>query len=170
MNRLVEKIAPVMNDSELESLIQTHYRNEAQTLTTGAEANLLKLREITQALTADETARLEAIRKTFRKNQILRGGDGRDPVAEVVRQLAACFEGIDSIKEVLATGLHNGKTPPVTLIVTPPTAPGNGNRTPDADALPNGIREMQIDQETLGEIWKIIEARRKSAEGAIGPG
>jgi hypothetical protein len=175
MNRLAEKVAPVMNDSELEALIQTHYRNEAQTLTTGAEANLLKLRELTGALNPTETARLDEIRKTFRKNQLLRGGDERDPVTQVVRQLAACFEGIDSIKNVLAAGLHDGPSPtppavPITFIMGPPHAaspvlPG-ALRGQDGSGNGHGIRDVQIDQETLEEIWKLIEARRKAAEAA----
>jgi len=171
MNRLAEKVAPVMNDGELEALIQTHYRNEAQTLTKGAEANLLKLRELTGALTPEEAARWEEIKKTFRKNQLLRGGDERDPVTQVVRQLAACFEGIDSIKEVLALGLSaSASAPPVTLIVSqtapvsfPPPNGDGGNTT-------GGIREVQIDQETLREIWQVIEARRAAAAESTGNG
>ena len=46
MNKLAEKIVPVMNEDELESLIEDHYQGEAQTLTTGAEHNLLKLAEL----------------------------------------------------------------------------------------------------------------------------
>jgi hypothetical protein len=169
MNRLAEKVAPVMNDSELEELIQTHYRNEAQTLTSGAESNLLRLRELTNALTSAEATRLEDIRKTFRKNQLLRGGDERDPVTQVVRQLAACFEGIDSIKEVLAAGLQDGSSPsapPVTLIITQPASASSSPQDSirGADGFTNGIRDVRIDQETLAEIWKVIEARRKTAE------
>ena len=46
MNKLAERIVPVMNDDELEAVIDDHYLGEAQTLTTGAEANLLKLAEL----------------------------------------------------------------------------------------------------------------------------
>ena len=35
-----------MNDEEVRALLATHYDNEAQTLTSGTEANLLKLREL----------------------------------------------------------------------------------------------------------------------------
>ncbi len=45
MNRIAEKIIPIMNDEELERLIVDHYVSEAQTLTTGAEANLLKFKK-----------------------------------------------------------------------------------------------------------------------------
>ncbi len=169
MNRLAEKIVPLMNDAELEALMQQHYRNEAQTLTKGAEANLLKLRELTNALTPPEAVRWEEIKKTFRKNQLLRGGDERDPISQVVRQLAACFEGIDSIKEVLASNLRDDRpptAPPVTVIIASPS-PGSSpifNHGGDSTAADGGTRQVQIDQETLREIWRVIEARRAAAE------
>ena len=46
---------PIMNDQELQTLIFSHYENEAQTLTTGAEANLLKFREQAQYADGRET-------------------------------------------------------------------------------------------------------------------
>jgi hypothetical protein len=46
MNKLAERIVPAMNDAELEALIDDHYAGEAQTLTSDAEANLLKLTEL----------------------------------------------------------------------------------------------------------------------------
>ncbi|RYD60895.1 MAG: ATP-binding protein, partial [Verrucomicrobiaceae bacterium] len=157
MNRLAEKISPVMNDSELETLLQDHYRNEAQTLTTGAEANLLKLREITDKLTPEEAKRWEEIKATFRKNQLLQGGDERDPITQVVRQLSACFDAIDSIKQVLAAGLKDPApaAPPVTLIMSPQpmqATPLDGV----AESAPS-IREISVSQEALKRIWEVIE-------------
>ncbi|MDF2696778.1 MAG: hypothetical protein K0S65_5161, partial [Labilithrix sp.] len=46
MNKLAEKIVAAMNDAEIEQLIDDHYASESQTLTTGAEQNLLKLAEL----------------------------------------------------------------------------------------------------------------------------
>jgi hypothetical protein len=31
----------------------------------------------------------------------------------------------------------------------------------------NSVRDVQIDQETLEEIWKLIEVRRKAAESSL---
>ncbi|MDT0267912.1 DNA repair ATPase [Streptomyces sp. DSM 44915] len=56
-NQIAERIVPVLNDEELEALIDDHYRGEAQTLTTGAEANLLKLAELRGRLTPEQAAR-----------------------------------------------------------------------------------------------------------------
>ena len=38
MNRIAERVVPVMNDGELTTLIESSYEQDAQTLTTGAEA------------------------------------------------------------------------------------------------------------------------------------
>nr|WP_322973296.1 hypothetical protein [Actinacidiphila soli] len=51
MNNLAERITPVMNDAELDALVDDHYRAEAQTRTSAAEANFLKLAEIGGTLT-----------------------------------------------------------------------------------------------------------------------
>ena len=46
MNRLAEKVVSVMNDQEVQDLVLDHYKSESQTLTTGAEANFLKFKEL----------------------------------------------------------------------------------------------------------------------------
>ena len=113
MNRLAERVVAVMNDDEVRALIIDHYRGESQTLTTGAEANFLKFKELIGAQTAGETARWHEIRQTFRRNQITRGaGDGQnDPVARVVGQLSAFHAGLQSIQETLEKHLSK---PPAT--------------------------------------------------------
>ena len=57
MNRIAEKILGLMTDEEVELLIIDHYENESQTLTDGAEANLLKFRELEGSLTSEESER-----------------------------------------------------------------------------------------------------------------
>jgi hypothetical protein len=77
MNKIVSKVMPIMNDDELEALLLTHYRNESQTLTNAAEANMLKYRELSGIMTADEKLRWESIKETFVKNNKLKGmGEG----------------------------------------------------------------------------------------------
>jgi hypothetical protein len=65
MNNMAEKVAAVMNDEELQSLISDHYAGEAQTLARGAEENLLKLKEIRGLLSAEESERRNAIKKEY---------------------------------------------------------------------------------------------------------
>ena len=56
MNKIAEQLAPIMNDEELQTLIDSHYENQAQTLTTGAEANLLKFKITGQLATKKPNA------------------------------------------------------------------------------------------------------------------
>jgi hypothetical protein len=108
MNRLAEKVAAIMNDDEVRALVVGHYRGESQTLTTGAEANLLRFKEILGALTTEEAARWEDIQRTFRRNQFSRGGDQNDPVSRVVAQLGGFQAGLESIQLTLERQLHRG--------------------------------------------------------------
>ncbi|MFH9232135.1 DNA repair ATPase [Streptomyces globisporus] len=78
MNKIAERIAPVMNDEELSAVIDDHYAGEAQTLTTGAEANLLKLAALRSTLTAEQAERWAAIRGSHVRTQAL-GGPEDDP-------------------------------------------------------------------------------------------
>lgn len=105
MNRLAEKVVAIMNESELEALIDGHYKNEAHTLATGAEANLLKYRELLGKQTAEEAKRWNEIKRTFTKSALLRSSDDRDPVTLVVQQLANFSSGLDSIRDALAESL-----------------------------------------------------------------
>ncbi|MEM7601207.1 MAG: DNA repair ATPase, partial [Verrucomicrobiota bacterium] len=57
MNRIAEKILPIMTDAEVESVIVEHYENESQTLTTGAESNLLRFREMEGTLSEEDAER-----------------------------------------------------------------------------------------------------------------
>lgn len=108
MNRLAERVLPVMNDAELEQLLLDHYQREAQTLASGAEANLLKLKEILGKLTEAETQRWNHIRQTFRRNLLLRGAgaDSQDPTSRIITQLAAFSDTLASIQTALSDGLR----------------------------------------------------------------
>ncbi len=86
MNRLAEKVVPVMNDAELQALIDDHYVGEAQTLTTGAEHNLLKLAELRGRMSDEQKKRWQEIKRSYARVQAM-GGDDEDPVARVVGQL-----------------------------------------------------------------------------------
>nr|MDA3873511.1 DNA repair ATPase [Kiritimatiellia bacterium] len=68
MARLAEKVEAVMNDRELQTLVVSDYENEAQTLTTGAEANMLKFKHLLGTQTEEEAARWEDIKKKFSRN------------------------------------------------------------------------------------------------------
>ncbi len=104
MNRIASRVLPVMNDDELWTLINATYEQDAQTLTTGTESNLLKFREMLDRLSEDEEARWEDIKKTFGRNKLL-GGSGEDKLSQVIGQLNAFGAGLDGIRDVIAQGV-----------------------------------------------------------------
>ena len=86
MNKLAEKVVSAMNDEELEQLVDDHYRGESQTLTTGAEQNLLKLAELRGRMTGAAGARWTEIKEEFVRTRRA-GRQGRRPVARVTGTL-----------------------------------------------------------------------------------
>jgi hypothetical protein len=94
MNRIAEKIIPLMTDQEVLDIIQDHYENESQTLTSGAESNLLKFKEMEDLATPEEAARWASIKKDFTKNKMIGGNGESDPVTRLVAQLTSINESI----------------------------------------------------------------------------
>lgn len=92
MNKIAEKVLPLMTPQEVDSLITDHYRGESQTLSKAAEANLLKWREITGRLDDEGRRRWEDIKKTFGRNLLL--GSADDPVAKIAGQLGAIVDAV----------------------------------------------------------------------------
>jgi hypothetical protein len=99
MNRIAEKVLPVMNDEELESLIEGNYENDSQTLTSGAEANMLKWKEIAGRLTDENKRRWDEIKKTYGKNKLVKSDD---KVGQVILQLSEFKDGLGGIKDVIS--------------------------------------------------------------------
>ncbi|SCF82556.1 DNA repair ATPase [Streptomyces sp. Cmuel-A718b] len=100
MNKIAERIVPVMNDDELSAVIDDHYAGEAQTLTTGAEANLLKLAALRGTLTAEQAERWAAISGSYVRNQALGGPDG-DPVTRAVAALGLLADRIAAVETAI---------------------------------------------------------------------
>jgi hypothetical protein len=109
MNKLAEKIVAAMNEAELERLIDDHYLGESQTLTTGAEENLLKLAEMRDRLNDDQRARWEQIKKDFRRIQTM-GGKDDDPVTRVTGTLSSMGTQLDAIKNAVSSAAAQMKT------------------------------------------------------------
>ena len=96
MNKLAEKIAAVMNDDELEALVDDHYLGESQTLTTGAEQNLLKLAEMRGRMSDEQTKRWEEIKRSYARIQTM-GGAEEDPAVRIAGQLGLMSERLGDI-------------------------------------------------------------------------
>jgi len=101
MNKMVEKVAAAMNEAELERLIDDHYTSEAQTLTRGAEQNLLKLAEMRGRQSDAQKARWAEIKDAFVRVQRM-GGKDEDPVARVTGSLSLLDDQLKGIREALA--------------------------------------------------------------------
>ena len=105
MNRLAEKIVAAMNDDELQALITDHYVGEAQTLTTGAEENLLKLAELRGHMSAEQRERWEQIKKGYARRQAMGGED--DPTGRLIAQLNFLGAQVDNIATAIAKAAAN---------------------------------------------------------------
>jgi len=134
MNRIAEKVLPIMNDAELETLIQSNYDNDAQTLTSDTEANLLKFKELAGTLTDEESQRWEAIKKTFVKNVKMRGIGDDDKVSQVILQLSAFGDGLDAIRDAMDDGISK-------LASEPETADAIGPHAQQLIEQVSGLRE-----------------------------
>ena len=107
MSKLVAKVVPIMNEEELQSLLLSHYESESQTLTSAAEANLLKFEELTQTITETELERWNKIKETFVKNNKLNGLGNKNEMTQVLAQMMQFSENLQGIQEVLKQGLEN---------------------------------------------------------------
>ena len=105
MNRIAEKVASVMNDAELQSLIVSTYQQDAQTLTTDNEANVLKFKELMGILSPEEKERWEAIKYAFVDSIRMAGLDSDDQAGQLMRQLASMRDGLESIRQVISKAI-----------------------------------------------------------------
>jgi hypothetical protein len=95
MNKMAERIVPAMNDEELAAVIDDHYLGEAQTLTSGAEANLLKLAELRGRLTPEQAQRWAEVKAGYLRARAL-GGDEDDPVSRAVGAVGLLADRVGS--------------------------------------------------------------------------
>ncbi|MCF6467290.1 AAA family ATPase [Nonomuraea sp. MG754425] len=96
MNKLAERIVPAMNDDELEAMIDDHYLGEAQTLTSDAEANLLKLAGLRGRRTPAEERRWAEIKAAFLKARAL-GGAEDDPMVRAVGAIGLLADRVSEV-------------------------------------------------------------------------
>lgn len=102
MNKLAEKVVAIMDEAELQELIEDHYMGEAQLLTTGAEENLLKLKELRGVLTPEEAERWANIKKEFKIRNAV-AGDEADGATKIASQISALQQALGNITQAVAT-------------------------------------------------------------------
>ena len=101
MAKIAAKVVPLMTAAELEQIIRDHYAGESQTLTTGAEANLLKFKAMVGAHTPPEAARWADICRIYTRRQELAGAD--DPASKAVVQLAKLSDQLGDLRATVQT-------------------------------------------------------------------
>ncbi len=102
MNRIAEKVVPVMNDAELQSLIVSSYQQDSQTLSRDGESNMLKFAELLGTMTEDQKTRWESIKYTFAERTRLRGLSGEDSTSQVLASLMGLRDGLESIRKAMS--------------------------------------------------------------------
>ncbi|MFD1663519.1 DNA repair ATPase [Streptomyces caeni] len=128
MNKIAQRIQPVMNDAELAAVIDDHFTAEAQTLTSGAEAGLLKLAELRGTLTPRQAGRWAELKAAYARAQPLRG-PAEDPLA-LPRALG--FAQAEGTPVVAALGLLADRVAAVESAITRAAGPRPLLANPDA--------------------------------------
>ncbi|WP_424211206.1 DNA repair ATPase [Streptomyces sp. BI20] len=100
MNKIAARLDPVMNRTEVDAVIADHYRAEAQTLTTGAEANLLKFGELRGTLTEVQAARWAEIKRTHVTGRRL-GGAEDDPAVRAIAALGLLADRMAAVEDAI---------------------------------------------------------------------
>ncbi|MFE2512886.1 DNA repair ATPase [Streptomyces naganishii] len=106
MNRIAQRVRPVMNDAELAAAVDDHFTAEAQTLTSGAEAGLLKLAELRGTLTPEQAARWAELKDAYTRARPL-GTPTADPLDRATSALALLADRLAAIETALTAA-----TPP----------------------------------------------------------
>lgn len=106
MNRIAERVVPVMNNQELATLVFSNYEQDAQTLTRDGESNLLKFKELLGVLSADEQKRWNSIKYAFVETVRMQGMEGEDSAAQLLRSLSGLRDGLESIRRTISDAVE----------------------------------------------------------------
>ena len=102
----MSQVVPILEDKEVYQLLIDHYQNESQTLTSDAEANLLKLGELMDDLDEDKAKRWNTIKETFVKNNKIKGLGDSDRMSQIIGQMTLFVEGLENIEKALIKRKH----------------------------------------------------------------
>lgn len=101
MAKMAEKIMSVMTTDEINQLVLDHYQGESQTLTTGAEENVLHLKEIIGALTDEDKLRWDNMLSQFNKSQAM-GGKDADSLTKVAHTITDIRDEVGKLTQVIS--------------------------------------------------------------------
>ncbi|MEV7152291.1 DNA repair ATPase [Streptomyces sp. NPDC093084] len=100
MNRIAQRIQPVMDDAELAAVVHDHYAAEARTLTTDAEANLLTLAELRGTLTSEQAHRWDELKAAYVRARTL-DGPADDPLGRAVSALGLLADRLAAVETAI---------------------------------------------------------------------
>ncbi|WP_420032176.1 DNA repair ATPase [Streptomyces sp. cg28] len=101
MNKIAARIDPAMNAAELSAVLDDHYTGEAQTLTSGAEANLLKLAELRGRMSDEQAVRWAELKAAHVRARFLGGADGEDPLVRAVAALGLLADRVAAVESAI---------------------------------------------------------------------
>ena len=158
MNKIAEQLAPIMNAEELDTLINSHYQNQAQTLTSGAQANLLKLQDLNGSLEGEDLERWNDIKRTFKRNLLLGAAGGDGQLGQVIAQLTTFSEGLHDIRSTLDKGVKqlSGTSEPSTI------------ETATMNQVGHAVSELAKFNETLAAMKTMMGDGIKTSASGIG--
>ncbi len=172
MNKLAEKVVPAMTDAEIEQLVSDHYASESQTLTTGAEANMLKLAELRARLAGAEAERWQEIKREFVRHKRM-GGSADDPVARLAGSIAGIGSDLQAIRDVLGQGSAKGverELGGIRAVLQQGSSEGQGERLERVAAAVEALRGA-VEQgstgglgEQVGQVATWLEAIRDALD------
>ncbi len=102
MNRIAEKISPIMNEQEVELTILSSYEQDAQTLTSDSESNMLKFRELMGTLSEAQRQRWENIKYAYVESIRMAGLQGDDQSSQFLKSLVGLKDGLESIRRTIS--------------------------------------------------------------------
>lgn len=102
MNRIAEKVVPVMNDAELQRLVHSSYEQDSQTLSKDGESNMLKFKHLMGIQSPEESQRWKSICENFAQRTKLKGLSDDQTTAQVLASMSGIESGILSIGGALA--------------------------------------------------------------------
>jgi hypothetical protein len=162
MNKLAEKVVAAMNADELERLVDDHYQSESQTLTTGAEQNLLKLAEVRGRTSDEQKKRWAEIKDAYVRNK-RSGGKGDDPVARVTGALGGVDEQLQKIGNVITTAATAlAKSKPAS--VPPPAQAKPPKVEVKVDSSQKNDAVVEIMREHTKAVEKLVAALAEAAK------
>ncbi len=103
MAKIAARVVPALTPDELTQVLLDHYQAEAQTLTSAAEANLLKLKHLAGVANPTEQARWTDLCRGFARRTELSGSD--DPQEKAVIMLAKLGERLEGLQAALVHAL-----------------------------------------------------------------